>query len=487
MMLSLSQAFNKVGEVGIRKAIGARPVNIFGLFFTENSILTFTSLAIGAFLCTLLLPIFNQLAYTEIYTGLINIPQILVFVTLILSIVVLTTSVIPILKLMKIQPNLLLSKNLKSRNKNSVTQLFVTLQYVLSIILIILTISIIRQTNFMKYKDLGFSAENIIDLRIYHLNKSQKTALRDELRNNPGIINLTLTDRDYTSGRSSNFIKNKNGKLSQTRLLDVDNNYISTLSLNLTQGENFTESSSTNQSIIINEKLLSFLGFKEDAIGQIVDVDGQDYRITGVVKDFHYDSMKEEIQPLMLLPRTEEIKRGKFIFIKYNPAQLSQLIPFIQNTWKKITPDKELDFHFWDEQLNQRYQAEERWSQIIAYAAIIAIIISSLGLFGLTLMVINQRVKEIGIRKISGAKISEVITMLNKDFLKGVAIAFVVASPIAYYAMNKWLENFAYKTTLSWWIFALAGVLALGIALLTVSWQSWRAATRNPVEALRYE
>ncbi|MBI9069730.1 MAG: ABC transporter permease [Salinivirgaceae bacterium] len=487
MMLSLSQAFKKVGEVGIRKAIGARPVNIFGLFFTENIILTFAALAIGAFLCTLLLPIFNQLAYTEIYTGIINISQIVAFVALILSIVVLTTSLIPILKLTKIQPNLLLSKNLKSGNKNSITQLFVTLQYVLSIILIILTISIVRQTNYMKYKDLGFSAENIIDLRIYHLDDNQKIALRDELRNNAGIVNFTLTDRNYTGGRSDNFIKNKEGELSQTRLLSVDHNYISTLSLKLTQGDNFAETSSSSQSIIINEKLLSFLGFKDDAIGQSLSMDGKNYRIMGVVKDFHYDSMKEEIQPLVLLPRTVESKRGKFIFIKYNSAQLSQLIPFIQKTWKRIAPDKELDFKFWDEQLNQRYQSEERWSQIIGYAAIIAIIISSLGLFGLTLIVINRRVKEIGIRKISGAKVMEVITMLNKDFIKWVAIAFVIACPLAYYVMHKWLENFAYKTPISWWVFALAGLLALGIALLTVSWQSWRAATRNPVEALRYE
>ena len=487
MMLSLSQAFKKVGEVGIRKAIGARPVNIFGLFFTENIILTFTALVIGAAVSLALLPIFNQLAYTGIYIGIINIPQIILFVVAILLIVVLVTSIIPILNLLKIQPNLLISKNLKGRNKNRVTQLFVTLQYVLSIILIILTISIVRQTNYMKYKDLGFSAENIIDLRIYHLNNSQKNALSDEMRNSPGIINLTLTDRDYTGGRSSNFIKNKEGELSQARLLRADNNYVSTLGLKIIQGKNFPETSFSSQSVIINEKLLSFLGFKEDAIGQLFDMGTKNYRIIGVVKDFHYDSMKEEIQPLILLPQTKENNRGSFIFVKYQPEQLSQLIPFIQNTWGKIAPDKELDFKFWDEQLNQRYQAEERWSQIIGYAAIIAIIISSLGLFGLTLIVINRRVKEIGIRKISGAKILEVMSMLNKDFIQWVVIAFVIAIPIAWYAMHKWLENFAYKTTLSWWVFALAGLLALGIALLTVSWQSWKAATKNPVDALRYE
>jgi putative ABC transport system permease protein len=160
---------------------------------------------------------------------------------------------------------------------------------------------------------------------------------------------------------------------------------------------------------------------------------------------------------------------------------------FILETWKDIAPGKELDFKLWDEQLNQRYKAEEKWSKIIGYASLVSIIISSLGLLGLTLLVINRRVKEIGIRKINGARISEVMVMLNTTFIRWVTISFIIACPIAWYVMHKWLENFAYKEKLSWWIFALAGIIALGTALLTVSWQSWRAATRNPVEALRYE
>jgi len=189
----------------------------------------------------------------------------------------------------------------------------------------------------------------------------------------------------------------------------------------------------------------------------------------------------------MLILRTFSGDRGNFLFIKYNSNQLDQIIRFIKEACKDIAPGKELDFKFWDEQLNERYKAEEKWSKIIGYASLVAIIISSLGLLGLTLLVVNRRVKEIGIRRINGAGVSEVLIMLNKTFLKWVAISFIIACPIAWYIMHKWLENFAYKAKLSWWIFALAGILALGIALLTVSWQSWRAATRNPVEALRYE
>lgn len=227
------------------------------------------------------------------------------------------------------------------------------------------------------------------------------------------------------------------------------------------------------------------LDFGDDAVGKFVDLYGTNYQILGLISDFHYDSMKDAIEPLILVPSKGE--DANFMFIQYNPVQLSQLIPYLKTTWEKVAPDKTMSFKFWDEQLNQRYQAEEKWSQIIGYAAVMAIIISSLGLLGLTLLIINKRIKEIGVRKVNGAKVSEILSMLNKDFVKWVLIAFVIATPIAYYAMNKWLENFAYKTTLSWWIFALAGLLALGVALLTVSFQSWKAATKNPVEALRYE
>ncbi len=487
IMLSLGQAFKKVGEVGIRNTLGARKMNIFSIFFSENLILTFIAFILGAAICVLLLPVFKNLAPNEIYTNLINIPEIVLFVIVCLFIIALSTSIIPVLKLVNIQPNLLSSKKLRLGKGSGVTQIFVTLQYGLSILLIILTISVIRQTNYMKYKDLGFSSENIIDLRTYHLTTGERTVLRDRLKTFPGTINITLADRDYTGGRSSEGVKNSKGENINTRILNVDNNYIPTLNLNLIEGENFTELSSYNESIIINEKLLAALDLKDNPVGNTVMMNGEHFRIVGVIKDFHYDSMKEEIMPLILSPRTNNGDRGNFIFIRYNPKQLATLLPFIQRTWKEIIPDKELDLKFWNDQLNNRYQAEEQWSRIIGYASVIAIIISSLGLFGLTLMAVNIRKKEIGIRKINGAKISEVMAMLNKDFVKWVVISFLIATPIAWYAMHKWLENFAYKTELSWWIFALAGLLALGIALLTVSWQSWRAATRNPVEALRYE
>jgi len=486
VLLSLGQSFNKEREVGIRKTMGAGKREIFSLFFTERLIITSASVLLGAELCFLFFPVFNEIAQNGIYAGLINLPHVFVFVVACILLIVMSTSFFPILKLTGIQPNQPVKNHYKGK-RISVTGIFVTIQYGLSIVLILLTVAIVRQTNYMKHEDLGFSSQDIVYLKVYQIDNSQRLALRDRLKSFPGIIDLTLTDRDFIDGRGNNRIKNNKGDYILARILNVDKNYLPTLNLKLIQGGNFTDAIQENQSVIVNEKLLAHLGFDDNVVGQIIQMDGKNLRISGVVKDFHFDSMKEEIEPLMLILRTFSGDRGNFLFIKYNSNQLDQIIRFIKEACKDIAPGKELDFKFWDEQLNERYKAEEKWSKIIGYASLVAIIISSLGLLGLTLLVVNRRVKEIGIRRINGAGVSEVLIMLNKTFLKWVAISFIIACPIAWYIMHKWLENFAYKAKLSWWIFALAGILALGIALLTVSWQSWRAATRNPVEALRYE
>jgi putative ABC transport system permease protein len=486
VLLSLGQSFSKEREVGIRKAMGAGKRNIFNLFFTKSLIITSVSVLLGVELCFLFFPVFNEIAQNGIYTGLIILPHVFVFVIACVLFIVMSTSFFPIVKLTGIQPNQTIEKHDKGEKVN-ITGIFVMLQYGLSIVLIILTIAVVRQTNYMKHKDLGFSSQNILYLRVYQIDNSDKLALRDRLKNYPGITDVTLTDRDFIDGRGNNRIKNNKGEYILTRILNVDKNYVPTLNLKVIQGENFTDEIQENQSVIVNEKLLLRLGFDDNIVGQIIQMDGKNLRISGVVKDFHFDSLKEEIEPLMLILRTYTGDRGNFLFIKYRADQLDKVMQFILETWKDIAPGKELDFKLWDEQLNQRYKAEEKWSKIIGYASLVSIIISSLGLLGLTLLVINRRVKEIGIRKINGARISEVMVMLNTTFIRWVTISFIIACPIAWYVMHKWLENFAYKEKLSWWIFALAGIIALGTALLTVSWQSWRAATRNPVEALRYE
>ena len=262
--------------------------------------------------------------------------------------------------------------------------------------------------------------------------------------------------------------------------------------LKFVAGENYS-AKKDNGNAVVNRKLTELLGFMDPskALGERFKYGrgNFEFAIVGVVEDFHAQSLQQNMENVIF---SNFSRNNKEMAVKINPATaslsgLKEAVERIQSEWQNTFPDVIFNYNFLDEQIAGLYNEEQRTTRLVQLFAIIAIIIGCLGLFGLISYVTSVKIKEIGIRKVNGAKISEILTMLNKDFIKWVVIAFVIAVPIAYYAMNKWLENFAYKTTLSWWIFALAGLLALGIALLTVSWQSWRAATRNPVEALRYE
>jgi len=234
-----------------------------------------------------------------------------------------------------------------------------------------------------------------------------------------------------------------------------------------------------NNGVLVNESAIETLGLT-DILGEKTAFG----TVVGVVSDFNMFSIHEAITP-MIIGLNPGMSQN--VAIRLRTENLPETIKFLEDTWKKTGGTSTFTFDFTNDILREMYESDIRFSKMIGLLAVIAICIASLGLFGLSLLMGKQRIKEIGVRKVNGAKVSEILSMLNKDFVIWVAIAFVLATPIAWFAMNKWLENFAYKTTLSWWIFVLAGVLALGIALLTVSWQSWRAATRNPVEALRYE
>jgi putative ABC transport system permease protein len=243
---------------------------------------------------------------------------------------------------------------------------------------------------------------------------------------------------------------------------------------------------------ILNQSALNLLGITkpEDAVGKRFRLNFflpdlfPEGEVAGVVPDFHYTNLHSAEKPLAIAPR----KMFNYCFIiQTDPEQLQKAVATVHSAWQKINPEFPLQYEFMTDTYRKVYAGEFAQSKVIALFALISIIISALGIFSMASFSIQQRVKEIGIRKVNGARISEVITLLNRDFVQWVLLAFVLATPVAWYSMHRWLENFAYKTSLSWWIFALAGLLALGIALLTVSWQSWRAATRNPVESLRYE
>jgi putative ABC transport system permease protein len=337
-----------------------------------------------------------------------------------------------------------------------------------------------KQLSYVKTTNLGFNKELLVRLNI------------PENYTNYNTLKQRFSDLSFVKGTSLShggpgFIQvgmgsNEEGNYFQMNCIYVDEDFIDVFGIPLLEGNEFLESDN-GVSCYINETALKSYGW-DNFEGKIFN-NGREggYKIAGVVGDFNVASLHKPITPVCLIynPNYSAIN------LKLMPGNMGEQMNQIKETWKETVPEATLNFQFFDEYFDSLYRKEDRQGKAIALFSVIALIITCLGLLGQIVQTCIARIKEIGVRKVNGAKISEVITLLNKDFVLWVIIAFIIATPIAYYAMNKWLENFAYKTSLSWWIFALAGLLALGIALLTVSWQSWRAATRNPVEALRYE
>jgi len=356
-----------------------------------------------------------------------------------------------------------------------------------------------KQTNFLADHDTGIAKDELItiplNMHIGHgINNEKFDVFAEELKKNPGIKNVSLglsSPSDAGVGGSyPGWEGQPEGKKVEMYWCPVFYDYFETLGVEIVNGRGFSSKfpgdvvnwEKRTSAYIINEKAVKEMGISEP-VGKEFEAYGFKGQIVGVAEDYNFKSLHTEIAPMFFqvnpIYLNEIIVRGNVI----NPELLSH----IENVWKTFVFEYPLEFSFVSNQVKELYESEQNLVNTLKVFSLIAIIIACMGLFSLTVLSMSKRTKEIGIRKVNGAKVSEILSMLNKDFIKWVVIAFVIATPIAYYAMNKWLENFAYKTTLSWWIFALAGILALGIALLTVSWQSWRAATRNPVKALRYE
>ncbi|MBN1822232.1 MAG: ABC transporter permease, partial [Prolixibacteraceae bacterium] len=338
-------------------------------------------------------------------------------------------------------------------------------------------------------KNLGFNKQQVLILKGDNSLGEKIVPFKKELKSIAGVENVTVS----SFLPIENSMRNGNPFYLEGRVgIDpgitcqnwlVDNDYVKTMGLNIVEGRNFSEDFRSDlNSAIINQELARQLNI-DNLIGKRI-TDGQDsLTVVGVVKDFNYDNIQYQIRPLVMHLGVSP----NFISIKVKTSDMAGLISTVTGLWNDFSPGQELQYSFLDSEYAKMYDNVNRMGLIFRCFAILAIVVACLGLFGLAEFITKQRTKEIGVRKVNGAKVSGILTMLNKDFVKWVATAFIIATPTSWLAMNKWLENFAYKTNLSWWIFALAGLLALGIALLTVSFQSWKAATKNPIESLRYE
>ncbi len=338
----------------------------------------------------------------------------------------------------------------------------------------------------MVNKDRGYDSDNIISLVMWEMHPETRRSMLEELKTYNAIQSVSTSDRYFGEdlGMSEAYFETMEElNYFHTSILPVDDAFKSTFDLEIKEGRFFEKDRQTDfDAAILNEAAMNFYS-RGSMVGKDLIVDDKTYHVIGVVKDFNFRSLHHAIEPLVIT----RVDNFGNVFIKVANNMILEALEVLQKLWKKYEISTPLNYEFHDAVLAQHYIKDQQARKLLLILSIISIAIACVGLYAISYFTIVKRTKEIGIRKVNGAKVSEVVTMLNRDFVKWVAIAFVIAIPIAYYAMNKRLQNFGYKTSLNWWVFALAGLLALGIALLTVSWQSYRAASRNPVEALRYE
>ena len=497
-VLSVARASERSTEIGIKKVNGASRYDIIRQFMSESVIQTFAATILALLIILLILPWFSNLSGKELTLNLSF--RLIVNLLLITFLTGVVAGIYPSLVLSSLKPTGILRGGNVTGSKTGFIRSLVAVQFSIAIFFIIATMLFVKQLNYIRTKDLGLNNKDVVVIPtgLWYDSKSFK----DELLKNPHILSVSAsTYAPVDFGWKSTFALTKQGRADSLNasLFWVDEDFAKTYRLEVVKGKflqmdysaYWKEGEKAGKSrkegkeymvsipIVINQTAEKILGF-DDPIGQRLG----DNVIVGVVKDFHFRPLHYPIGPLVLTNNPEGIMTMN---VKITPGNRAETLKYIRDTYQKYRDQRGFSYSFFEDLLDEKYQDETRFKNITVAFSILSIVISVLGILGMAVFAITRRTKEIGIRKVNGARVSEVMVMLNKDFVKWIAIAFVIATPIAWFTMNRWLENFAYKTDVSWWIFGLAGLMALGIALLTVSWLSWKAATRNPVEALRYE
>ncbi|MCY1719262.1 ABC transporter permease [Prolixibacteraceae bacterium Z1-6] len=493
MNMSTARSANRAKEVGLKKSLGSNRNKLVLQFLSESVFVTLIALVLAIVLIKLLLPAFNnlmdkQLVFSSV-SNLYTIPLLLIF-----GIVVgVVAGSYPAFFLASFNPLTVINGIHKSEGSHgNLRSGLVVFQLIVTIILFSGTFFISKQLNFLQKHELGFNKENLVIIKNAAYLWTKKPSFKSELLEQPGILEVSNSvDIPGRSKYNSTFFHELPSEARLLSQLWIDEDFLKAYEIKLLQGRFFEKGNPSNaNSIVLSEKALKDLNIKEPIGKKLYKKQKSEettFTIIGIIKDFHLNSLHQEIWPLVLFDDDDAIKSAGAFFSVRIAGDIQQNLKNIEQTWNKYADGQPLDYVFFDEDFGRLYVADVQTRKIVSIFSVLAIFIACLGLLALAAFVAEQRTKEIGIRKVNGARIGQILYSLNQNFIKWVVIAFVIATPIAYYAMNKWLENFAYKTSLSWWIFAVAGLLALGIALLTVSWQSWRAATRNPVEALRYE
>ena len=494
MNLSTASASKRAREVGIRKVLGSLKKQLVKQFLIESILIAAVALVISVCLVYWAIPFFNKISGKNLSLHLMGNPLLIPGLLLFGLITGILAGSYPAFFLSSFKPVAVLKGKLTT-NKNSVglRSGLVVFQFFISILLIVGTAIVYKQLSYIQNKKLGYDKDQMLIVeQTYWLGKNQD-AFRQKLLSDPRVVSVSSSDY-LPAGASDNnnfmvFPDNNSTNLVKTLRYDVDYDYIPTFGMKLSDGRNFSKEFGTDSAaIIINEETAKAFGWSKNAIGHSLTRSENDgsritFHVIGVVRDFHFKSLHEHISPLVMVLT----KNSGTMIVKTKTKNVAGLLVSMKKDWADLKAEAPFTYSFLDERFNNTYQAEQKVGVIMGLFAGLTILVACLGLFGLTTFTAEQRTKEIGIRKVLGATVTSIVTLLSKDFLKLVVIAFVIASPIAWFTMNKWLEDFAYRINISWWLFALAILLTVLITIVTVGFRAIKAAIINPVESLRSE
>ena len=489
--LATARSASRAKEVGVRKTVGSRRSQLIRQFLAETVVLSFLAILVALPIIQFMLPFFNNLTGKNLSVPYLeNIYTIPLLMGIALFVGFLAGTY-PAFFLASFDPVAVLKGESVGRSKRSwMRSILVVFQFTVSVILIIGTLVVYKQLNYIQNKNLGFNKDQVVIVKKADDLGQQIRPFKQELLKHPGILcasNSSNLIGDFFGDSLYRQIDQPKEKNQLIWRLWTDQDYSETYELKLVHGRYFSEEQQEGRrEVVLNESGVKILGYKDPVGEKIIDLEGNEFTIIGVVEDFHFESLHKKLNPLIIHPYISR-SNGRYLSVRVRAENIRETITSMKRTWEKYALNQAFEYEFFDDHFARLYRSEEKTGTIFFSFSLLAILIASLGLFGLTAFITQQRTKEIGIRKVLGASISGIIFLFTKQFTRWVLVANIIAWPLAYFAMNKWLENFAYRARIGVGTFVLSALLALAIALFTVSFQSIRAAIANPVDSLRYE
>ncbi|SKA18635.1 MacB-like core domain-containing protein [Chitinophaga eiseniae] len=488
--LSIARSFTRGSEIGLRKALGAMDRQLMLQFWSEAFLLCFISLLLSLLLATLLLPYYNATFKHDLSFRLFQNGWLILGTAATFFGITLLAGGYPAWKIARVNIIQVLKGKLNLSGSGGVRNGLIVFQFMVAALLISCTVIIWQQLNFIRATPLGYNTTQVISIPVGNAPQQALTAIRNRLASEPSVESITASTlnlgigKDGSSGNWTLGFDYK-GNHVNTQAMVVDYDYAKTLGLTLLAGRDFSRQYGADTTgVVINEQMAKQLGEK-DPLNIVYNANGNDYHVIGVVKDYHFESLRKKIEPLML--SISASARKSYLFVKVNTNHPAATMDRISAIWKEIDPLTKSDPSFLDENTDRLYRQEARFSKIFMSGAVLAILISCMGLFAIAVLVMAQRRKEVGIRKVLGASVSSIVMLLSKDFLKLVLIAVLAATPVSWYLMQRWLNGFALHVEIQWWMFAGVCGLAVLIALATTSLQAVKAALANPVESLKVD